>query len=127
LVGFRNTLVQLATPVAVAFILLFACAPAGQAAEAKLGFSVKVEGEGFFLNPVIIKIIVDEVTKGSIADANGVKVGDLILQVNGRTVVGRRALELRSLMKMDPGETRTFRLKHSDGSEVDARITKPTG
>jgi S1-C subfamily serine protease len=118
---------QLVARVTAALLLWFVFAPTSQAAEAKLGFSVKVEGEGFFLNPVITKIIVDEVTKGSIAEVAGIKVGDIILRINGRAVAGRRALELRSLMKMDPGETRTFRLKHPDGTEVEARITKPTG
>jgi hypothetical protein len=28
-------------------------------------------------------------------------------------------------MKLNPGETRTLRLKHADGTEVEARITKP--
>jgi C-terminal processing protease CtpA/Prc len=110
---------------ALAFALFVAFAASGHAAEAKLGFAVKLEGEGFFLNPIVSKIIVDEVTKGSIADAAGMRVGDLILQVNGQVVAGKRALDLRPLMKMNPGETRTLRLKHTDGTEVDARITKP--
>jgi C-terminal processing protease CtpA/Prc len=110
---------------ALAFAFWIAFVPSSQAAEAKLGFSVNVEGEGFFLNPAVTKIIVDEVIKGSIADAAGMRLGDLILQVDGRNVAGRRALELRSLMKIDPGQTRTLRLKHTDGTEVNARITKP--
>lgn len=118
---------QLATRITVAFLLWCGFAPSSQAAEAKLGFSVKVEGEGFFLNPVVSKIIVDGVTKGSIAEAAGMKAGDLILRVNGRAVTGLRAMELRPLIKMDPGETRTLRLKHPDGTEVDTRITKPIG
>lgn len=113
--------------IALASFLWLACALPSLAAEAKLGFAVKVEGEGFFLNPIVSKIIVDEVTKGSIAEAAGMRVGDLILQINGRSVARQRALELRPLMKMDPGETRTLRLKHTDGTEVDARITKPAG
>jgi hypothetical protein len=38
-------------------------APASQAAKAKLGFSVRLEGEGFFLNPVVKKLFVEEVTQ----------------------------------------------------------------
>src|SRR3954451_24028079 len=108
---------------ALAFVFWIAFVPFSQAAEAKLGFAVKVAGEGFFLKPVVTKIIVDEVIKGSIAEAAGMRVGDLILQVDGRNVAGRRALELQPLMKINPGETRTLRLKHTDGTEVDARIT----
>jgi hypothetical protein len=53
------------------------------------------------------------------------KVGDQIIQLEGRKVAGMRALELRPYMKLNPGETRRMRLKHADGTEVDARITKP--
>jgi S1-C subfamily serine protease len=113
--------------IALALVLTLLLVQPSQAAEAKLGFSVKVEGGGFFLNPVVTKIIVDDVTKGSIADLAGMKVGDVILQINGQTLAGKRALELRPLMKMDPGETRTMRLKHTDGTEVEVRITKPKG
>jgi S1-C subfamily serine protease len=113
------------TRFAVAFILFLAFAHSSHAAEGTLGFSVKLEAEGFILNPIVSKLIVDQVTKGSIAEAAGMRVGDLILQVNGKVVAGIRALALRPLMKMDPGETRTLRLKHTDGTEVDARITKP--
>jgi C-terminal processing protease CtpA/Prc len=111
--------------IALALVLTLFLVQPSQAAEAKLGFSVKVEGGGFFLNPVVTKIIVEDVTKGSIAELAGMKVGDVILQINGQTLAGKRALELRPLMKMDPGETRTMRLKHTDGTEVEARITKP--
>jgi C-terminal processing protease CtpA/Prc len=112
---------------ALAFILFLAFANPSPAADVKLGFEVKLEAEGFVLSPVVSKLIVDAVTKGSIAEAAGMRVGDLILQVNGQVVAGKRALALRPLLKMDPGETRTLRLKHTDGTEVDARITKPKG
>ena len=91
----------------------------------KLGFVTQVEGEGFFLNPLVKKILVTEVTKGSLAEAAGMKAGDQILQLEGQSVAGRRAWELQPFMKLNPGETRTLRLKHADGTEVNVRITKP--
>ena len=112
--------------IALAVLLCFAAVENSRAAEAPLGFSVQLEGEGFFLNPVVRKIVVSEVTKHSIAEAAGLKSGDEILSIDGKAVKGRRALELRPSMKLNPGETRTLRLKHTDGTEVDARITKPT-
>lgn len=116
---------QVATRIAVAFALLLAFAHSSRAAEPKLGFAVDVEGEGFFLNPMVKKIIVAEVVKGSLAEAAGMRAGDQIIQIEGRNVAGRRALELQPLMKLNPGETRRLRLKHPDGTEVDAQITKP--
>jgi C-terminal processing protease CtpA/Prc len=100
-------------------------APLGNAAEVKLGFSVRLEGEGFFLNPLVKRLFVEEVTKGSLAEAAGMKAGDEIIKIEGQNVIGRRARELQGYMKLNPGETRTLRLKHADGTEVEARMTKP--
>jgi len=110
---------------AVAVLLLFVFAHPGRAADQKLGFAVNVEGEGFFLNPVVTKILVTEVTKGSLAEAAGMRVGDQILQLEGQNAAGKRAWELQPFMKLNPGETRRLRLKHADGTEVNVRITKP--
>ena len=62
---------QIATRIAVAYLLLVVFAHLSHGAEQKLGFVTQVEGEGFFLNPLVTKILVTEVTKGSLADAAG--------------------------------------------------------
>ena len=116
---------QISVRIAVAFMLLFVFAQPGHAAEQKLGFVTEVYGEGFFLNPLVKKILVTEVTKGSLAEAAGMRTGDLIIQIEGQNVSGKRAMELQRFMKLNPGETRTLRLRHADGTEADARITKP--
>ena len=118
-------LLQTATRIAVTVILLLVLAHPSHAAEQKLGLVTQVEGEGFFLNPLVTKILVTEVAKGSLAEAAGIKAGDQIIQIDGETIAGKRALELRRFMKLNPGETRRLRLKHADGTEADARITKP--
>jgi C-terminal processing protease CtpA/Prc len=117
--------IQFAKRMAVAFVLLLAFAQPSHATEQRLGFAVRMEGEGFFLNPLVKTLVVSEVIKGSLAEAAGMKVGDQILQIEGQNVAGRRALELRPYMKLNPGETRTLRLKHADGTQADVRITKP--
>ena len=116
---------QITTRIAVAFILLLVPAHPSHAAEQKLGLVTQVEGEGFFLNPLVTKILVTEVASGSLAEAAGIKAGDQIIQIDGETIAGKRALELRRFLKLNPGETRKFRLKRADGTEADARITKP--
>ena len=118
-------LAQNVARIAVAFILLIGFASPSHAADQKLGFVTQVYGEGFFLNPVVKKILVTEVTKGSLAEASGMRAGDQIIQIESQTVAGKRAMALQPFMKLNPGETRTLRLKHADGTEVDARITKP--
>jgi C-terminal processing protease CtpA/Prc len=110
---------------AIVLIGLLVFAPLSQAAEVKLGFSIRLEGEGFFLNPVVKRLFVEEVTKGSLAETAGMKAGDEIVKIEGQVVAGKRALSLQGFMKLNPGETRTMRLKHADGTEFEARITKP--
>lgn len=117
----RQTVARLA----LASTLLLAVAAPSHAAEQKLGIVTQVEGEGFFLNPIVKKILVTEVIKGSLAEAAGMRAGDQIIQIEGQNVVGKRAMELRPFLKLNPGETRTFRLKRADGTEAEARITKP--
>ncbi|HYJ04677.1 MAG TPA: PDZ domain-containing protein [Chthoniobacterales bacterium] len=116
---------QIVLRIAAAFVLLLIFSHSSHAAEQRLGFVTEVYGEGFFLNPLVTRILVTEVIKGSLAEAAGMRAGDQIIQIEGRNVAGRRAMELRPFLKLNPGETRTLRLKHSDGTEVDARITKP--
>jgi C-terminal processing protease CtpA/Prc len=115
----------MATRIAVAVMLLVVFVLPSQAADQKLGFVTQVEGEGFFANQVVKKILVTAVTKGSLAEAAGMRAGDQIIRIEGQNVAGRRARELQPFMKLNPGETRTFRLKRAEGTEVDARITKP--
>ena len=105
--------------------LVLLASHAVEAAEAKIGMSLSVEGEGFFLNPIVSKILVKGVEKASLAEAAGIVAGDEIIQIDGQAVVGRRALDLKPYMNFVPGETRTLRLKHEGGAQFDAKITKP--
>ena len=118
---------RIATRLAVFFFLVLVFACPSYAAGPKLGFAVSVEGGGFFLNPVVTKILVTEVEKASLAEAAGMSAGDIIIKIQGQDVIGRRAWELRTLMDFKPGETRTLRLRHLDGREFDARFTNPKG
>ena len=77
-------------------------------ADSELGFGVRVEDEGFFLNPVVTKIPVTNVKKASVADAAGIRARDITTKIEDRRVVGRRAKELQPLMDFSRGETRTL-------------------
>src|ERR1700730_7799132 len=120
-------LARIATRIAVSFALVLVFACPSDAASPKLGFAVSVEGEGFFLNPLVTKILVTEVKKASLAEDSGMRAGDIIIKIQGQSVASRRARKLRPLMDVNPGETRTLRLQHADGTEFDARFTNPKG
>ena len=106
-------------------VLLLACAPSSYADGAKLGFAITVDGDGFVLNPVVTKVRVTSVEKGSLAASAGMVAGDEILQIEGHPVAGKRARELQPYMAFGPGETRILHLRHASGEEYDARLTKP--
>ena len=107
--------------------LLIAFAQPCHAEGPKIGFSIRVEGDGFFLNPLVTKILVTDVEKGSLADGAGIVAGDEIMKIEGQAVVGKRARDLQPFMRINPGETRTLHLKHANGEQFNARITMPQG
>ena len=109
----------------LAVTLLIGGAATSYADSPKVGMSIDVQGEGFFLNPVVTKVLVLTVEKASLAAGAGIVAGDEIIQVDGQTLAGRRARELQPLVKFNAGESRTLRLKHANGEPFEARITKP--
>ena len=105
--------------------LLIICTGSAHADSPRLGIAIDVQGEGFFLNPVVTKVLVTKVEKASLAADAGIVAGDEIIQVEGQTIVGRRARDLQPLMKFNAGESRTLRLKRANGEQFEACITKP--
>ncbi len=78
--------------------------------------SVKVDGAGFFLNPTVKSATIAKVVAGSPAAGKGVAVGDQIMEVEGRTVAGRKAKELEPFLQKAVGETLHLRLQRKDGT-----------
>ena len=79
------------------------------------GFGVAIKAEGFVLNPVLVSVTIDSVEAHSPAAEKGIAVGDEIIQLETTEVRGHRALELRSLMQKQVGETLHLRLKQPNG------------
>jgi S1-C subfamily serine protease len=109
------------------FALLFTVALLLNAAAADekgwFGFGVDVKTSGFMLNPNVASIVIAEITPNSPAAAQRVAVGDEIVEAEGTTVPGSKALQLRSIMTKRPGETLHLRLKRKDGEIYSATIT----
>ena len=98
---------------------------AALAAGGKVGMSVTVDADGFFLNPVVNKVVVVSVDKASLAESAGIVAGDEITSIEGHVVKGTRASELKPYMGFNAGETRTMQVRHVNGDLFEARITRP--
>ena len=95
------------------------------AAEAKLGLSIGVDGEGFVFNPVVNRISVTGVAPNSLAAQAGIVAGDEITSIEGQLVKGKRANDLKAYLNFSPGEARTLELKRQNGEPYQAKLTKP--
>jgi C-terminal processing protease CtpA/Prc len=104
---------------------LLCLAQVAYASEAKVGLEIAVEGEGLFFNPVVTRINVTGVEPESLAARAGIVKGDEITSIEGQSVKGRRANELKAHMKFGPGENRTLIVRHADGRSVEVKLTKP--
>ena len=80
-----------------------------------LGFAVAVEGEGFFMNPTLKSVTVAKVEPGSPADKAGIEVGDRIVEVEGRAVIGTKASELRPYLAREVGQAVRLGVKKPSG------------
>ena len=96
-------------------------APALQAADERghLGFAISVDGDGPIWNPVLKSAKVAKVTPASPAASAGLLPGDLIVEVDGRTVAGAKARDLEPLMKKKPGERLALKVQRAGGALQD--------
>ena len=90
-------------------------------AEGKIGIAAGVSVDGFF-NPEITEFKIDEVHSGSPAEKAGVKVGQLVLELDGCKIPGCPADKVKKLMDKEIGEILPLLVKNPDGSEVLLKI-----
>lgn len=106
--------------------MLFVALLAGaQGAEEKgfFGFKVAVETSGFMLNPTVKKVMVESVVPGSPAAEAHIATGDEIVEADGFTVPGGKALQLRPIMQKSPGQSIHLKLKRTSGENYSVDIT----
>lgn len=87
------------------------------------GFGVSVKGSGFFLNPTVEAVTIQSVVPKSPAAQHDIAVGDEVVQVEGTPVSGRKANELKPLLKKETGQVLHLRLKRVSGEIYSANIT----
>ncbi|HEY0370214.1 MAG TPA: PDZ domain-containing protein [Chthoniobacterales bacterium] len=100
---------------AFAAVLLAFVATAGAAERAWYGFHIHAQTTGFPLNPIIRSITIDKVKPNSPADAQEIRVGDEIIEADGQSVPGTRALQLIGILNKKPGDTLRLVLRRASG------------
>ena len=104
----------------VAFVVCaLAMAPGCHAEEdsGALGFSIEVDGEGFFLNPTLRSVTIVAVASPSPAASAGIAPKDQIVEAEGHAIVGAKARDLEPLIKRKVGQSVHLKLKRPSGEE----------
>ena len=102
--------------IAAAIVALGLFVPGALGAEQGwFGMGVKVDGDGFFLNPTVKSATIQKVIPASPAAQQNLAVGDQIIEIDGHVVAGKKAKELEPLMEKAVGETLRLRVKRPDG------------
>ena len=81
----------------------------------RFGIGFKVETEGFVLDPKLKRVTVTSLQPGLPADKAGIKLGDEIVEADGKAVAGARAFGMRSIMDKEAGQSLTLKLRHPAG------------
>ena len=117
--GFRQTMRKL-LPI---FLFLLSCGgPALAAEKGWFGFRLGVKGEGM-IDPTVKSVTVQSVQPGTPAAEQPISVGDEIVEVEGVSVPGRKANELKPLMEKKVGEVIRLRLKRANGENYSVTMT----
>ena len=117
--GFRQTMRKL-LPI---FLFLLFCGGVALAAEKGwFGFRLGVKAGGM-INPTVKSVTVQSVQRGTPAAEQPISVGDEIVEVEGVSVPGRKANELKPLIEKKVGELVRLRLKRSNGEIYSVTMT----
>ena len=105
--------------VLIIFVLLSCSLYAGNKGE--LGFTGAINVEGLF-KPEISEFRVKEVIEGSPAEAAGLLVGQLVIEIDGCKIPGCPAKKAKNIMEKGVGEKLLLLVKNEDGSVAQVEI-----
>jgi C-terminal processing protease CtpA/Prc len=108
--------------IAACSLVGFAFGAIAEEVPGSFGFTVEVDGEGFFLNPTLKSLTVTAVAASSPAAKAGVAPKDQIVEAEGRSVVGAKAKDLESLLKKQAGQSLRLRLRRPNGEEYSVTL-----
>ena len=107
---------------ALGFVLLLVSALATAGERGYFGFGMSVTSSGFSLNPTVKKIRIASVVPGSPAATNGIAANDEIIKLEGVSIAGRKAKELKAMAARDVGQTLNLEMKRPDGKIYRANL-----
>ncbi len=84
----------------------------------KIGLSLDIAVEGGFFNPTLSSVKVKQLVAGGAAEKAGVLVGDQILKIADCAIPGCPADDAKDLLKKKKGESLSFLIKQTDGTEL---------
>jgi predicted metalloprotease with PDZ domain len=116
-------LLALALYVCMVFGLTITHATAQQPS-GRIGFSLKVQADGFF-NPKVTKIVVDLVEPESQAQKAGLSLGDELIKVQDVVVPGTDASVLKPHMEFVSGKPKKLVFRRPNGQTYEAMLVKP--
>jgi predicted metalloprotease with PDZ domain len=90
----------------------------------RIGFSLKVQADGFF-NPKVTKIVVDLVEPESQAQKAGLSLGDELIKVQDVIVPGTDASVLKPHMEFVSGKPKKLLFRRPNGQTYEAMLVKP--
>jgi predicted metalloprotease with PDZ domain len=94
------------------------------------GLDVKVNTKGISFNPTILSVNIIKVYPSSPAAAAGLAVGDSVVVLQGITVAGAKANDLKSVMKKSVGEAITMKVKRGKAEFYEVKmiaVKRPSG
>ncbi len=80
-----------------------------------IGISLSIDGEGFFLNPTLKTVKIEKVLLNSPSFKAGVELGDLVVEVDGKKILGSKANEMKPHLEKEVGQTVRFVLQKLNG------------
>jgi C-terminal processing protease CtpA/Prc len=106
---------------ALALACAVSIASAVAAEKGYIGLSVSIDADGIF-HPTLKSAVVHDVAPGSPAAAAGLAKGDQLVEVEGRTVAGAKAEDLKPYLSRNAGEALRLKVRKPSGEVVDVTI-----
>jgi C-terminal processing protease CtpA/Prc len=100
---------RLLTTLACLIALVAMAQPAGSR---WFGLKLRVDADGIF-NPKVRSITVETVSPASPAEKAGLVAGDLIIEVQGKTVAGAKASDLKAPLEGSVGDSLRLTVRHA--------------